>query len=303
VLTIEQIRKVAQQSGARDIGKVETDIILTFLLQLFHEKTVTDHVAFKGGTMLRKMIFGPRGRYSTDLDFTRCTDISDEGIMELMLDALSQPYHGLSFRFDRDKDWYFTDRSLAANPVCAHAGNERGVKIKLEVSLREKPILPVRALPQLAQDYFKLLPFKPADIPSLVFEEVLSEKVRAASQRSKVRDLHDLSEAAGREFNRELLRSLAVIKLWESDQSNLDYATFVAKVEGGKDYDLGDLTNLLRRDQRPNLNEMIRRAKDGFRFLEQLTDLEQTITEDAHRVRKDDVMQLKAKAATRKEQS
>lgn len=299
MLTIEQIRKVAQQSGARDISKVETDIILTFLLQLFHEKKVTDHIAFKGGTMLRKMIFGPRGRYSTDLDFTRRTEITDEGIMELMLDALSQPYHGLSFRFDRDKDWYFTDRSLAANPVCAHAGNERGVKIKLEVSLREKPILPVQALLQLDQDYFKLLPFKPANIPSLVFEEAISEKVRAASQRSKIRDLHDLSETAGREFHRELLRSLAVIKLWESDQANLDYATFVAKVEGGKDYDLGDLTNLLRKDQRPNLNEMIRRAKDGFRFLEQLTDLERIITEDAQRARKDDIARLKAEAMKR----
>jgi len=98
MLTTEQIRRIAQQSGARDINKVETDIILTFLLQLFHEKGITGHIAFKGGTMLRKMIFGPRGRYSTDLDFTRRTDISDEGIMELMLDALSQPYHGLSFR-------------------------------------------------------------------------------------------------------------------------------------------------------------------------------------------------------------
>jgi predicted nucleotidyltransferase component of viral defense system len=299
VLTIEQIRRIAQQSGARDISKVETDIILTFLLQLFREKGVTELVAFKGGTMLRKMIFGPRGRYSTDLDFTRRTEITDEGIMDLMLDALSQPYHGLSFRFDRDKDWYFTDRSLAANPVCAHAGNERGVKIKLEVSLREKPILSVRALPQLAQDYFKLLPFKPADIPALVFEEVVSEKVRAASQRSKIRDLHDLSESAGREFDRELLRSLAVIKLWESDQANLDYATFAAQIEGGKDYDLNDLTNLLRKDQRPNLNDMIQRAKDGFRFLEQLTDLERTITQDGRRGRKGDVAQLKAEVVKR----
>jgi hypothetical protein len=69
-----------------------------------------------------QMIFGPRGRYSTDLDFIRRSDISDEGIMEMMLDALSQPYHDLSFRFDRDKDWYFTDKSLTANPVCVHAG-------------------------------------------------------------------------------------------------------------------------------------------------------------------------------------
>ena len=195
MLTIEQIRRIAQQSGARDISKVETDIVLAYLLQLFHEKEITAHIAFKGGTMLRKMIFGPRGRYSTDLDFTRRRDISDEdhGIdAGCARRAVSRPH----LRFDRDKDWYFTDKSLAANPACVHAGNEKGVKIKLEVSLREKPILPVRALPQIEQEYFKRLPFKPADIPSLAYEEVVSEKVRAATQRSKIRDLHDLSERA-----------------------------------------------------------------------------------------------------------
>jgi len=69
-----------------------------------------------------------------------------------------------------------------------------------------------------------------------------------------------------------------VIKLWESDQDNLNYAKFVTQVENGKDYDLNDLTNLLRKDQRPDLQDMIRRAKDGFRFLDQVTDLERKIT-------------------------
>jgi predicted nucleotidyltransferase component of viral defense system len=299
MLTIEQIRRIAQQSGARDITKVETDIVLTYLLQLFHEKGITEHIAFKGGTMLRKMIFGPRGRYSTDLDFTRRTDLTDEELMEMMLDALGEPYHGLSFRFDRDKDWYFTDRSLAANPVCLHAGNERGVKIKLEVSLREKPVLPVRALPQIEQDYFKLLPFKPAAIASLAYEEVVSEKVRAASQRSKIRDLHDLSEVAGRAFDRDLLRSLAVIKLWESDKDNLDYAQFAAQLEGGKDYDLGDLTNLLRKDQRADLKDMIRRAKDGFRFLGQMTNLEKKIAHDKARLGHAEIQSLRREVVTR----
>lgn len=293
MLTVEQIRKIAQQSGARDISKVEIDIVLTYLLQLFHDKGIAEHIAFKGGTMLRKMIFGPRGRYSTDLDFTRRTDITDEGLMEIMLDALGAPYHGLSFRFDRDKDWYFTGRSLAANPVCVHAGNERGVKIKLEVSLREKPILPVTAQSQYDQDYFKLLPFTPSAIPSLAFEEVVAEKVRAASQRSKIRDLHDLSEVAGRTLDRDVLRSLAVIKLWESDKDNLDYDTFAAQIEGGKEYDLNDLTNLLRKDQRADLNGMIRRTKDGFRFLGQLTDLEKKITKDKPRLRHAEVQTLK----------
>ena len=152
----------------------------------------------------------------------------------------------------------------------------------------------MKALPQIDQEYFKLLPFKPASIPCLAQEEVVSEKVRAASQRSKIRDLHDLSEIPARQFNRDLLRSLAVIKLWESDKENLDYERFAAQIENGKDYDLNDLTNLLRKDQRPNLEDMIRRAKEGFRFLGQLTELERKIVQDKQRRLKDEIAALKA---------
>src|ERR1700694_2282876 len=42
MLTIEQIRRIAHQTGARDIDKVETDVILTYLLQLFHDKGITE---------------------------------------------------------------------------------------------------------------------------------------------------------------------------------------------------------------------------------------------------------------------
>ena len=58
MLTIAQIRRIAHHSGARDIDKVETDVILTFLLQLFHEHGITEHIAFKGGTMLRNSKWG-----------------------------------------------------------------------------------------------------------------------------------------------------------------------------------------------------------------------------------------------------
>ena len=298
MLTTEQIRKVAAQSGARDIEKVEIDIILTHLLQLFHEKGITEHVAFKGGTMLRKMIFGPRGRYSTDLDFTLRSEATDEQVMGMVLDALGESYHGISFKID-DKDWDFTDNSFFANPACSHAGNEKGIKIKIQVSLREKPVLPVRALPQLKQGYFDQLAFAPADIPCLAHEEVLSEKIRAASQRSKIRDLHDLSQAVNMKFDRELTRSLAVIKLWESDKDNLDYDKFAKQVEGGKDYDLNDLRNLLRKDEQPDLKAMIKRVIENYRWLGQATDLEKTIAQDAKRTRKDDVAALKADAVKR----
>ena len=131
MLTLGELRKVAARSGARDIGNVEIDVVLTYLLQLFTDAGITEHVAFKGGTMLRKMVFGPRGRLSTDLDFTCRSDISVDDLMMMMLEALSKPYRGLSFRFDKDKDWYMTEDGCAANPVCFHDDNKNGVKITI----------------------------------------------------------------------------------------------------------------------------------------------------------------------------
>lgn len=282
MLAVGELRHVAARSGARDIGKAEIDVILTHLLQLFVEKGIAEHVAFKGGTMLRKMVFGPRGRLSTDLDFTRRSDIELDDLMMMMLEALNEPFHGLQFTL-KDKDWYLTDDGCAANPVCAHEGNKRGVNVRLQVSLRETPILPVVPLPQIAQEYFKMLGFAPAAIPSLAFEEAIAEKIRAASQRSKIRDLHDLSEVAGRDLNRPLIRSLAVLKLWNSTGPGFDYGRFSERVKGGADYDVADLTNLLRRDQKPDLQSMIRRVTEGFRFLSDLTEAEKTIAGDVPR--------------------
>jgi predicted nucleotidyltransferase component of viral defense system len=280
MLTAQQLRQVAARSGARDIGNVEIDVILTHLLQLLHEKGLMEHLAFKGGTMLRKMVFGSRGRLSTDLDFTRRTELGLDDVMLMLLDALSQPYHGLEFRFDRNKDWYLTDEGCAANPVCSHVDNPRGVKIKLQISTREKPIMPVVAQGQLPQDYFRLLAFAPTDIPCLALEEAIAEKVRAASQRSKIRDLYDLNELSIRPFNRDLVRGLAVLKLWTSGGQGLNFDTFRQSIEGGADYDVADLRNLLRKDQTPDLPTMIRRVIEGFQFLGMLNEPERALTAD-----------------------
>jgi hypothetical protein len=218
--------------------------------------------------------------------------------MEMILDALNAPYHGIGFKLE-DRDWYLTDDGFAANPVCSHEGNEKGIKIKIQVSARETPILPVKAAPQIEQAYFDGLPFKPAPIPSLAFEEILSEKIRAASQRSKIRDLHDLSQAINTKFDHDLTRSLAVIKLWESDKDNLDYELFAAQITGGKDYDVNDLRNLLRKDEQPDLGAMIKRVTENYRWLAQTTALETKIVKDAKRTLKDDVGSLKADAAKR----
>jgi predicted nucleotidyltransferase component of viral defense system len=292
MLSANQLRQIAARSGARDIANVEIDVLLTHLLQLFHDRGLMPHLAFKGGTMLRKMVFGPRGRLSTDLDFTCRTDVPLDDLVVMMLDALAAPYHGITLHFDKDKDWYLTDDGAATNPVCSHTDNAKGVKIKLQVSMREHPILPVKETPQVPQDYFKLLPFQPAPIPCLAFEEIVAEKIRAASQRSKIRDLHDLSEVATRPLQRDLIRSLAVLKLWNSGGPGLDFDRLRQRIQDGGSYDIADLRNLLRKDQNPDLNSMIRRVIDGFQFLANLTDLERALAADPAQHRRKDADDL-----------
>ena len=207
MITTSEMRRIATRSGARSIRNVEIDVILTYLLQLFHESGLLEHLAFKGGTMLRKMVFGPRGRLSTDLDFTLYSQIARDDIMMALLEAFAQPYRGLRFQLDQSNDWYVADESCGANPLCAHDDNPVGVRLKLQVSLRERPVLPVVATVQIPQEHFELLGFAPAAIPSLALEEVLAEKIRAASQRSKIRDLYDLSESLNLEFERPRVRA------------------------------------------------------------------------------------------------
>jgi hypothetical protein len=53
------------------------------------------------------------------------------------------------------------------------------------------------------------------DVRSLETIEMIAEKVRAAFQRAKVRDLYDLHRFATTPFDGDLLRSLVVLKLWQ----------------------------------------------------------------------------------------
>jgi Nucleotidyl transferase AbiEii toxin, Type IV TA system len=123
------------------------------------------------------------------------------------------------------------------------------------------------------------LDFTPAAIPSLALEEVLAEKIRAASQRSKIRDLHDLSESLNLEFDRPRVRGIAVLKLW-SQHDALSYERLAKRIEEATDYDVGDLTQLLRKDQHSDLATLVKRVVEGYRSLNNLTELESRLAND-----------------------
>ena len=51
-------------------------------------------------------------------------------------------------------------------------------------------------------------------VTTLRFEEIVAEKIRAAYQRLTVRDVYDLYQFRQRPFDRDLVRTLTVLKLW-----------------------------------------------------------------------------------------
>jgi len=87
MLTRPQVQRYSVECGLRDLMIAETEVVLTFLLQLLSERGIHDRLAFKGGTCLRKMFVGSQGRFSTDLDFTGIEEHDHEEITDVMSSA------------------------------------------------------------------------------------------------------------------------------------------------------------------------------------------------------------------------
>ncbi len=274
------VDRFAKNSGLKDKLIAEREVVLTYALNALNSSGAKKYLAFKGGTALRKLVFGSSGRFSMDLDFTLCADgLEKDEALEQILAIFSTHHHGVSFTA-KTEDFYFsdTDTSFGGNVSYVHEWNSTGV-FKLQISLREKPTLPLKKIPMLNQEYFKELEFKPPLILSLLPIEMIAEKIRAAFQRSKVRDLYDLNRFAISPFDAELLRKLVVLKLWQS-KDPFNPEAFFKKIRG-TDYDWEDLNRLVRPNERSSPNEIIASLEKRYSPLRKLTELEKKVVLDS----------------------
>ncbi|MFC1521900.1 nucleotidyl transferase AbiEii/AbiGii toxin family protein [Elusimicrobiota bacterium] len=262
------------------IDVAEREIVLNYVLKILEEAGLLKTLIFKGGTCLRKCIYGKETRFSMDLDFTDASGRDADDVILATVSALNKPSYGLSFDLDT-KDFYSSEDKLScgANIKYRHSWNEGF--FKLEISLRERPSLALAPLPLKPQPYFKYLEFKPFAIPSFQFEELLAEKLRAASQRVRSRDLYDLVKAAGKPLNAPLVRALTVIKCWNVRDS-FDPDRFFARLKSGK-YDWDDLRQLVRKSERISPEKMISVCEKRYQFLRNLSEAEKRLAADAKR--------------------
>jgi hypothetical protein len=131
-----------------------------------------------------------------------------------------------------------------------------------------------------SERYFKRLGITPPEPPALDLHEIIGEKVRAAAQRSRVRDLYDLHQFTRVRFHRELVRRITVLKCWES-RFALDPAAFLAGLPQAH-YEWQDLRRLIRRGAAVNPEEILRGVQQGYAFLEQMTEEETLLAGDPY---------------------
>jgi predicted nucleotidyltransferase component of viral defense system len=262
-----------------DLDIAEREIILTYVLRVMKDQDLLAHLAFKGGTAIRKLYLGGRGRFSLDLDFTAVSNIDPENLILDIVNVLhDQTYYGITFSI-QSSDYYATPTSAGAEVTYQHDWVTDG-RFGIQVSFRAQPLLPISEVTLLPERYFGWLGIEPPEIPSLDLHEIIGEKVRAAAQRSRVRDLYDLYQFTTRQFNRQIVRKIAVIKCWETNFT-FDPENFLTNLRESH-YDWFDLRRLVRRGWNIQTETIIHQVQDGFAFLTDLTLEEALLARDPY---------------------
>ena len=263
-----------------DLDIAEREIVLTYVLRILADQGLLQHLAFKGGTAIRKLYLGNLGRFSLDLDFTAMGEVDSE---ELILDIVSalhdQSHYGLIFTIPAT-DYYTTQDSCGAEVTYRHEWVTTG-RFGIQISLRAQPLLSVRSMPLRNERYFGWLGIEPPLVPSLDLHEIIGEKIRAAVQRSRVRDLFDLYQLANQPVDHSLVRRIAVIKCWETNFA-FNPAAFLAGLDSSL-YDWGDLRRLVRRGWQFTPEMIISGVRRDYDFLEELIAEETILAGDPYR--------------------
>lgn len=251
------------RSGGVPEDRAERDVVLTYVLRVLRDGGLLPYLGFKGGTCLKKVYLGKTGRFSMDLDFT-AVDVDPQTLREKVKDLL----HGES-QYDIGFEVREENLSPESYYAAVNYSHEWSSSVfELQVSFREKPVLPLLENELIDEMYFKYCEFKSFPVRCLQRDEVLSEKIRAMYQRASSRDLYDLFLFCDRPYDRERVKNMVLVKCWNVRDA-FDPEGFFERVESGG-YDWTDLERLVRRGSLPGEEEVVGRVLDGYGYLRDL---------------------------------
>ncbi|MDP3283163.1 MAG: nucleotidyl transferase AbiEii/AbiGii toxin family protein [Desulfobacterales bacterium] len=188
--------RLARKGGRRIPEAVlELDYCLSWFLAGLSTTSLTDVLAFKGGTAIRKC-YAPDYRFSEDLDFTLKEVVSFEKINEHLIFVFEyvERSSGIKLHIGRK------DRHSHENSHTFYLGYEGPLpgaatkEVKIDITIKEKIVFPIVSRPVLkAYGEYEDLP-DDAKIGVYSIQEIAAEKIVALIDpaRNEPRDLYDL---------------------------------------------------------------------------------------------------------------
>ncbi len=280
---------VLQYAAGQQIGVdvADQEVVLHYVLQLLNLAGLVGRrtavgapgpLLFKGGTALRKCLFGQSGRFSLDVDLDAARRNGFEAEIEAAFTDQS-PFYGITFSIPSFR--YSEDGNFSGRITYKHDNGEGA--FELQISYRLDPILDPVDLPLVPQSYFKAVEFEPPLLHGLDPYEMIGEKIMACNRRrgGSAKDVYDLFLWSERPFDDVLVRRLAVLKAWTDRRKAplYDPEAFLASVLP-KNYRWEDLAGLVPRRLEAKADAICAAVRKRFAFLTGCTDEERILLDD-----------------------
>lgn len=275
-----------------DVAVADQEIVLHYALALLNAQGLIGQqpgaekpgpLLFKGGTALRKCVFGSTGRFSQDIDLDATHRNGFEAEIEATFSA-HDPYHGIrfavpSFRYSQDENFSGTVNYEHQDATGA---------FELQISYRLEPVLEPRTLTLVPQGYFARVECGVPELFGIDPYEMIGEKLMACNRRfgGSAKDVYDLYLWTQRPFDAELVRCLAVLKAWTDRrrQPRFDPEAFLARIAPAS-FRWGDIQQLVPRGLTTERQVICDAVRERFAFLAELQPDERLLLDDqtAHR--------------------
>lgn len=274
------------QNVSQDVA--DKEIVLHYVLALLNEggligPNVSEggYLLFKGGTALRKCVFGGSGRFSIDIDL----DATRGNGFEVQVEELfSSPYHEIDFSIANFR--YSDDGNFGAEIDYEHPYGKGS--FELQISYRDSTILDPVHLPLLEQSYFRYTEFDLQRLASLDPYEMIGEKIMALNRRvgGSGKDVYDLYLWVQSPYSKGLVRLLAALKAWTDRSRKTPYepTELLDKIRPAN-FQWEELKDLVPRDRASEPERICTLVHQRLGFLADLSDDERLLVDDqtAHR--------------------
>lgn len=282
-------------AGQQIVAEVaDQEIVLHYALALLNQAGLVGRrsqsspagpLLFKGGTALRKCVFGSTGRFSQDIDLDTTQENGFEAVIEQAI-ASNNPFHGVAFSIPHFR--YSEDGNFSGTIKYQHENGAGG--FELQISYRMTPILESRDLELQNQPYFARVEFDAPLLHGLDAYEMIGEKIMACNRRrgGSAKDVYDLFLWAQRPFSTDLVRRVAVLKAWTDQRRRPTFQAdeFLGSITV-KNFRWEDIGGLVLRRLEANPEAICETVRSRFGFLAECLEDEARLLDDqtAHRLR------------------